>query len=47
MADEGTLSKLTIEQMKPYLRAHSLAITGKKADLMARIDEHARKKARA
>ena len=47
MAQAGKLSSITMDQLKVYLRAHSLNLTGKKADLVARIDEHVAKKARA
>ena len=47
MAQAGKLSSATMEQMKVYLRAHSLNLAGKKTDLVARIDEHVRKKAKA
>ena len=38
--EEGTLSKLTMDQLKDYLRAHSLKLAGKKDELVARVTEH-------
>ncbi|PGH05264.1 ATP-dependent DNA helicase II subunit 1 [Polytolypa hystricis UAMH7299] len=36
---KGTLNKLTVPILKDFLQAHNLSITGKKADLMERVEE--------
>lgn len=43
-AESGSLTKLTIDQLKKYLKLHSLRQTGVKADLVARIVDHLAKK---
>eukprot|EP00877_Chromochloris_zofingiensis_P012838 jgi/Chrzof1/7808/Cz02g37100.t1 len=40
LADTGGLQKLTVEQLKLYLTYHRLKKDGRKADLIARIQEH-------
>lgn len=37
---DGKLGKLTIAQLKLYLRKHSLPLSGKKGDLVSRIEDH-------
>lgn len=39
-ADTGRLAKLTVPVLKEYLREHGLPLAGRKADLVARIEEH-------
>lgn len=39
-ADSGRLAKLTVPVLKEYLREHGLPLSGKKADLVARIEGH-------
>ncbi len=36
----GTLNKLTIPDLKAYLKAERLSVTGKKSDLIARIEAY-------
>ena len=40
LAASGKLGKLKVDDLKPYLRAHGLKVTGKKDDLIERITEH-------
>ncbi|KAL4250950.1 ATP-dependent DNA helicase II subunit 1 [Abortiporus biennis] len=39
MYESSTLSKLRVDQMKMFLKAHGMSVSGKKADLEARIAE--------
>jgi hypothetical protein len=36
----GTLRKMTVTNLKIYCRAHSLPLSGKKADVLARVEEN-------
>ncbi|EFR04354.1 Ku70 protein [Nannizzia gypsea CBS 118893] len=38
--EKGTLNKLTVAVLKDFLIAHSLPASGKKADLVERVEEH-------
>lgn len=40
LAESGDLSKLTMDQLKLYLRANKLRLSGKKGELVARVEEH-------
>ncbi|GMH40380.1 hypothetical protein BSKO_08284 [Bryopsis sp. KO-2023] len=40
LADKGKLAKLTVAELKKYLEFHKLRLSGKKADLVARIEDH-------
>ncbi|CAL5220319.1 g2309 [Coccomyxa viridis] len=40
LAASGKLGKLKVDDLKPYLRAHGLKVTGKKDELIERITEH-------
>ena len=40
MAAAGTLRKLKIFELRKYLRANGLNISGKKDDLIQRVEEH-------
>ncbi|GJP42910.1 hypothetical protein CLOM_g2438 [Closterium sp. NIES-68] len=40
LAEKGKLDTLTNEQLRDYLRLHSLPLTGRKAELVERIKEH-------
>lgn len=37
--DAGTLARLTVDQLKEFLRSKQLSTSGKKADLMDRVEE--------
>lgn len=39
MHSQGQLTKLTIPEMKCFLKAKKLSVGGKKAELMARVSE--------
>ncbi|EZF24226.1 ATP-dependent DNA helicase II subunit 1 [Trichophyton rubrum D6] len=38
--EKGTLNKLTVAVLKDFLTSHSLPTSGKKADLVERVEEH-------
>jgi len=40
LAASGKLGKLKVDDLKPYLKANGLKVTGKKDDLIQRITEH-------
>ena len=40
LAASGKLGKLKVDDLKPYLKANGLKVTGKKDDLIERITEH-------
>jgi len=40
LCDNDELSNLTVNDLKIYLSQHSLKLSGRKADLIARIKEH-------
>lgn len=40
LAAAGALGKLKVDELKKYLKANGLKVTGKKDDLIERITEH-------
>lgn len=45
LAEKGQLGTLTVDQLKPYLRANGLKLTGRKADLIQSMTDHMSKAA--
>ena len=43
LAAKGTLGKLKVHDLKKYLKANGLKLTGKKDELIQRITEHIEK----
>jgi hypothetical protein len=43
LAAKGMLGKLKVDDLKKYLKANSLKLTGKKDELIQRITEHVEK----
>jgi hypothetical protein len=41
-ADQGTLAKYTIDMLKVYARKHGLLMSGRKNDLLERVEKHIR-----
>lgn len=37
---KGTLNKLTVATLKDFCQMNSLSLAGKKADLLARVEEY-------